>query len=716
LPRKFSDDASTSGEVSRVHSKDNGSSASLRQALLAPRSIAIIGASDDAAKTSSRPLQYLRRAGYAGTIYPINPRRETVLGERAWPSLSALPEAPDHAFILAPTKDVVAAAAECAAAGVCVATILATGFSGGDGGDQLATALKELCRTTGLRILGPSSIGVVDLHSKLILTANAAFAERDLPVGGTFVASHSGSLLGALVSRGKSRSVGFAGLVSVGNEIDLSLGEICSATLDDPNVTGYLLFLESLRHAEDLRKFAIAAAERGKPVVAYKLGRSPQGAELALSHTGALAGEDDIAAAFLRDCGIARVHLFESLLETLPLLGKIPISRASGRPARVGVVTTTGGGAAMVVDGLALRGIDVVKCTDETFARLAKAGVAANHERIIDLTMAGTRYDVMKAALDTMLSAPEFDLLVAVIGSSARFQADLAVQPIIDCSCAEKPLVAFLVPDAPEGLAMLAQKGVPAFRTPESCVDAIAAAFHRGSPKPQIRSTAHPSNAVLSQLNEWDAYGLFDRLGVPHAAAVRIAIGDDIPDLPFAYSVAVKLLSDQIAHKTDVGGVVLGVNDKVELRAAIDNIGRSLKEKRPDVVMTHVLVQPMTSGMSEVLVGFRRDPDVGPVVLLASGGIFTEIYRDRSLRLAPVDRETALEMIDELSISKIFKGFRGRKAADVSALADTVVSFSKLAMSEEFHVVDAEINPLIVRQEGDGVLALDAIVTISSTR
>lgn len=692
-----------------------GSRLALRQSLLAPRSIAIIGASDDLAKTSSRPLQYLRRAGYEGRIYPINPRRATVLGERAWPSLSALPEIPDHAFILAPTKEVLASARECAAVGVRVVTILATGFSGADGGDERAAELEELCRHTGMRVLGPSSIGVVDLRSRTILTANAAFAERDLPIGGTFVASHSGSLLGALVSRGKSRSVGFSGLVSVGNEIDLNLGEICSSTLDDPGVTGYLLFLESLRHAEDLRAFAIGAAERDKPVVAYKLGRSPQGAELALSHTGALAGEDDVAAAFLKDCGIARVHIFDSLLETLPLLNKISIGYAPSQSPRVGIVTTTGGGAAMVVDNLALSGIDVVKCSDATFERLGQAGVAANHERIIDLTMAGTRYDVMKVALDTMLSAAEFDMVIAVIGSSARFQPEIAVQPIIDCANSEKPLVAFLVPDAPDALAMLAHKGIPAFRTPESCVDAISAAFRRGSPKPQARAKRSSTGDSISQLNEWDAYELFETLGVPHAPSYKIAVGSSIPQLPFGYPVAVKLLSEKVAHKTDIGGVVLGVNNGDELLSAIERISLSVKKKLGHDVK-NVLVQPMVSGMSELLLGFRQDPDVGPVVLLASGGIFTEIYRDRSIRLAPVDRNVALEMIDELSIAKTFKGFRGKKAADIVALADAIVAFSGLATSDGINVVDAEINPLIIREEGGGVLALDAVVTIAGAK
>jgi acyl-CoA synthetase (NDP forming) len=686
----------------------------LAQALLAPRSIAIVGASDDPAKTSGRPLQYLRRAGYRGKIYPINARRSTVMGERAWPSLSALPEAPDHAFILAPTDDVLAIVAECAELGVGVATVLATGFSeGGVEGQKRVEQLQAISRTTGLRILGPSSIGVVDFRNNVLLTANAAFAEPDLPTGGTFVASHSGSLLGALVSRGRARSVGFAGMVSVGNEIDLSLGEICSATLDDPNITGYLLFLESLRHAQDLRAFAFEAAKRNKPIVAYKLGRSAQAAELALSHTGALAGEDDIAEAFLADCGIARVQNFESLLETLPLLGRIPIEAVSGRAPRVGVVTTTGGGAAMVVDGLALRGVDVVKASDETFAQLTKAGIGAHHERVIDLTMAGTRPDVMKSALDIMLSAPEFDLVVTVIGSSARFQPDLAVKPVIESANTEKPLVAFLVPDAPEALAKLAQADVPSFRTPESCADAIAAAFRRRAAKAPQLAPKQFRKAGASQLNEWDAYAMFEKIGLPHAPAARIAIGAEHIELPFDYPVAVKVLSDTIAHKTDVGGVVLNVSDEQALKAAIGQIVLSVKDKRPDIDVKEVLVQPMTSGIGEVLLGYRKDADVGPVVLLAAGGVFTEIYRDRSIRLAPINLQTARDMISELAITRAFEGYRGKKAGDLDALAHAIVAVSQLALSDEYDVVDAEINPLILHPKGEGVLALDALVKLS---
>ena len=225
-------------------------SETLRQALLAPRAVALIGQSNDPAKAGGRPLQYLRQAGYAGRIYAVNAKRDTVLGERAYPSVAALPEVPEHAYILVPTEAVIEAVAACGRAGVKVATIMASGFgeAGAEGAAREAE-LKRIAAETGIRIIGPSSLGVVDLRTRLMLTANAAFAEKDLPVGRIFAASQSGSMIGALVSRGKERGIGFAGLVSIGNEIDLSIGEICAATLDDPDIDSYMLFLETIRHA-----------------------------------------------------------------------------------------------------------------------------------------------------------------------------------------------------------------------------------------------------------------------------------------------------------------------------------------------------------------------------------------------------------------------------------------------------------------------------------
>src|SRR3954471_12727422 len=314
----------------------------LRQALLSPRSVAIVGQSDDPGKTTGRPLKFLRQMGYRGTIYPVNARRDTVMGERAYRSIAALPEVPDHAYLVVPTEAVVDAVAACGKAGVKIASILAAGFSE-TGADGVAREqrLRDVTSETGIRIVGPSCLGVINMREGVMLTANAAFAEADIPVGRTFVASHSGTMIGALMSRGKSKGIGFAGFVSVGNEIDVSVGEICLSTLDDPDIDGYLLFLETIRNAAALREFALGAAARNKPVVCYKLGRSSAARELAVTHTGALAGEDDVASAFLADCGIARVESLEGLLEAMPLVRRTPIRPVGTRPPRVAVLTTT---------------------------------------------------------------------------------------------------------------------------------------------------------------------------------------------------------------------------------------------------------------------------------------------------------------------------------------------------------------------------------------
>src|SRR5215470_14981967 len=274
----------------------------LRQALFSPRSVALIGQSNDPGKTTGRPLKFLRQARYVGRVYPINARRQEVLGERAWPSLDALPEIPEHAYVVTPIDRVMEALEACGRAGVAVATVLTDGFAEvGEAGRARETQLQEIVAATGMRVVGPSSLGIVNLRNGALLTANAAFDEPDLPSGRIFAASHSGGMIGTFLSRGKACGIGFAGLVSVGNEVDLSLGEICSAVLDDPDIDSYLLFLETLRHTDKLRAFAQRAAAIGKPVLAYKLGRSEEGRELAVTHTGALAGEDDVADAFFRD-------------------------------------------------------------------------------------------------------------------------------------------------------------------------------------------------------------------------------------------------------------------------------------------------------------------------------------------------------------------------------------------------------------------------------
>lgn len=692
------------------------------EALFAPESVALVGASDDRGKAASRPLDYLKRFGFAGRVYPVNPRRETVLGACAWPDLAALPEVPDHAFLLTDRDRALDQLDACGRLGVKAATILAGGFAdAGPDGASGETRIRAARDRWGIRVLGPNSIGVVNLHRALRLTGNAALREPGLVAGGTAVLSQSGSMLGALLSRGTARGLRFSRLVSVGNEVDLDIGTLGLATVDDPDTTAFMLFLETVRRADRLAAFARAAAAAGKPVVAYKLGRSPEAQELAVTHTGAMLGEDDAADAFFRAAGIVRVDSLDGFIEAVPLLAAGPsVAPVRTRRPAVGVVATTGGGGAMAVDRLVLAGLDVPAPSDATWAALAAAGVGAAvgsgvgaaRGRLVDLTLAGTRYDSIKAALDVMVRAPEFDLIVFAAGSSARFDPDLSIAPAVDAARvpgASGRLAVFVVPEAPDALARLGQAGVPAFRAPESLADAVAAALARHAPRDGFVVPARPIGD-LATLDEAASYDLLDRLGI--ATPERIVVGDDGPPetLPFDYPVVAKLLSGAVTHKSDIGGVVLDVPDRPSLTAAFRNIRAAAASRLPPGEAIRILVAPMVDAAGEVMIGYRHDPQVGPLVLLAPGGVMAELTAARSVRSAPVDPDEAAEMIAEVNVLGAMTGFRGRAAADLPALASALSALSGIGNLDGVRIVEAEINPLRLRTLGEGAVAVDAVV------
>lgn len=709
-------------------------------ALFAPAIVAIVGASGTPGKPAARPVEYLRRHRWAGQLFAVNPARQTVLGERAWPSVTSLPVVPDHVLVLTAADAAIETVRECAVLGVRVATVMADGFLDTDpAGRQRRAELRDILGHSGLRLLGPASLGVATIGDGLALTANAAFAEDDLPDGSIFVASQSGSAIGALLSRGKEMGLGFRSMASTGGELDLTLGEVCLASVDDPRIESYAIFIENIAGADDLRSFACAAAQRGKPVLAYKLGRSEAGAALAVSHTGALAGDDSVADALLADLGIARVRTFDALLEGQQFARSVALRpRGVARP-RVCVLSTTGGGGAMAVDCLAVSGAELPGPSDETITRLAERGISAGHGPLLDLTLAGTRYEVMKGALDVVLSAPEFDAVVAVPGSSARFHPELAVLPIAESAASATPLAAFVVPAAPDALRMLRQRGVAAFRTPESCADALTAVFGRRRPAETsaIPSTAPsrpcrqarlagsqrprgggadaraPKNSEL--MNEADSYGVLAGLGIPYARYAIVEVGRLPAELPVPGPAVVKVLSSQVPHKSDVGGIVLGVTDGAGLRSAAERIASEMGRRAPGIAVSRLLVQTMARGFGEALVGFRRDVHAGPVIVVAAGGVLAELYRDRSVRLAPVDLDTAREMVGEVVAFRALAGYRRARPGDLDALAGAIAALSRLADLDGPAVYEAEMNPLLVLPDGEGVVAVDALVRREQT-
>ncbi len=687
--------------------------------LFSPSSVAFYGASNDIRKMAGRPFHFLLKHGFEGRAYPINANRDTVLGHDAYPNLRALPEVPEHVFVLLPTEAVETVVEECAAAGVCVVTVFAGGFAeAGPEGVARQQRLVAIAQQAGMRVVGPNCVGMINPHHKLALSAaNVLELDRLIP-GNITVISQSGSLTGTILSRGRDLEVGFAKLISVGNEADLTIGEIGLACVDDPATDLFLLFLETFRDRDRIVAFAHAAHEAGKPIVVYKLGRSEAGRTAAVSHTGALVGPDAAVDAFFAAHGLLRVDLFETLLDIAPLVAKRrpPATPLAKRDAGISVITTTGGGGAMVVDRLGRQGLRLVGPSDEVIKRCGAKGIPVQPSTMVDLTAAGIRHDIVVEAIDSVLANPDTDAVIMVAGSTAQFYPHLSVNPIAEFAGSEKPLAAYIVPPAEDSRRMLIGKGIAAFRSPEGTADAITSLFQWRAPRGEVapadvERARGALEAIRGRPDEAQALAVFAAIGIEAVAATVVDPANDTPQIDFEYPVAVKAMAAGLAHKSEAGGVVLEVGNADALRTAIGAIRDRLGRRHPALALDGILVQRMETGLAEALVGFVRDPQAGPIVTVGAGGIYAELYDDTAVRLAPVSLDEAREMISEVRGLAVIRGLRGRSPGDAEALARAIVGMSNLAWVEP-RVAEAEINPLIVRPEGSGVVAVDGLLRL----
>lgn len=680
---------------------------SLTQSLLNPRGVALVGASADPTKNTGRPQRFLDAHGYEGKVYPINPRRKEVQGRQAYSSIAEIDGPCDQAFIMVPTDHVLEAVRECGVKKIPIATIYSDGFAErGAEGKALQQQLLDVAASSGVRVLGPNSMGVISPIGGLALSVNAVLEMPRLKPGRLGLISQSGTILGTLLSRGDARGIGFSRLLSVGNEADIGVGELIDALVDDPDTKAILLFLEAIRDAPKIAAAARRAFNAGKPVIAYKLGRSDAGASVALSHSGALAGEDKAVDAFFRSCGIVRIETLEALFEMPPLL----IGQAPPKNKRVGVMTTTGGGASTVVDRLGTAGLDIIAAPEAVHEKLAEFNLTIGRGPLIDLTMAGTREGVYGSALQELLDSDECDAVVCVVGSSAQFHPELAVSPIVETGKgASKPVAAFMVPQADDSLNLLADAGIAAFRTPEACADAMRAFFDWRAPSLlHSTGTLELPETRIGTLDEAQSLAMFSHIGVPVARHLTLSRDAKIPS-DISYPVVVKSLSSELPHKTEAGAVKLNIQNADELSVAMSDIVSNVESVKPNVTVDQFLIEEMISGVGEVLIGYRTDPQVGPIVVLAPGGVLAEVYGDTAIRMAPVSRHEAEQMIAEVKGLAPMRGYRNLPKGDLDSLAAALVHLSQLANAIT-SPSEAEVNPLIVKAEGDGVIAVDGLV------
>lgn len=685
---------------------------SVIDAILNPKSVVVVGASNDPAKLTGRPIAYLQRHNYAGTIYPINPKSDTVAGLKAYASARDLPEAPDLALVLVGANRVIDSVRELAAAGTKAAVVLASGF--GESGEEGRKRQEELREAAGsMRILGPNTIGLVNLSDGIMLTASGAMEMEDFTTGPIALLSQSGGIMGSLLSRAAGRGIGFSKLVATGNEADLEVSDFLSALADDPATQVIALYLETIRNVAAFRAAAEKVRAAGKRIVAYKVGRSESGAQSAVSHTGALAGADEVYDALFAQLGVIRAQTFADLLD-------IPAALAAGRMMkgkRVAIVTSTGGAATVVADNVGLAGLDMPAPDADTAAKLLALDLkeAVLDRNPIDVTLAGLRPDLFRAILKILAESPSYDGIAVVVGSSSIGQPDVVAGPVMEAmAITDKPIVTYVSPEAPGIVRHLNRNGIPAYAAPESC----SSAFLSLLPMPEVAPVARKASSVDTSdlpsgaLNEADAKGLYSRFGVPVTREISAATPAEAGAAAASFDgpVVIKILSNEILHKTEVGGVAVGIAPADVERASTEMLERV--RARSTGKVDGVLVQEMISGGVEMILGYNRDPQLGSYILLGAGGVTTELYQDVALRLLPLDRPQVTEMIDSLKCSALLKGFRGRPVADVEALTDAVLAFAEMADALEGRLQEAEINPVFVLPEGKGVRAADGLVVL----
>ncbi|MBB4320436.1 acyl-CoA synthetase (NDP forming) [Agrobacterium tumefaciens] len=683
------------------------------QALLNPTSVVVVGASSDPNKLTGRPIAYLQQHGYQGQIYPINPRSEMIGELKCYADAQSLPEAPDLGLVLVGANRVIDAVRGLSAAGTKAAVVLASGFGeAGEEGQRLQAQLREAAGS--MRILGPNTIGLVNLTDGIMLTASGAMDMKDFRTGGIAVLSQSGGILGSLLSRGVARGIGFSKLVATGNEADIEVADLLDAMTDDPATTVVALYLETIRNVEKFRRAAARVIAAGKSIVAYKVGRSETGAQSAVSHTGALAGADRVYDALFTQLGIIRAQTFADLLD-------IPAGLAQGRVLagkRVAIVTSTGGAATIVADNVGLAGLEMPSPDPETAQKLLALDLkeAVLDRNPIDVTLAGLRPDLFRAILKILAESPSYDAIVVVVGSSSIGQPDVVARPLLDSmNISNKPIMAYVSPDAPGIVQHLNASGIPAYAAPESCAAVLKALVRRpvtAVVPEQAKPAVDLSDLTAGALNEADAKRLCARFGFPITREVTAMTPAEAAAKAgdFGGPVVIKILSDEIMHKSEVGGVAVGVA-LADVEAACEAMlarVRSATTARID----GLLIQELVKGGVEFILGYNCDPQLGAGILLGAGGVQTELYQDVAMRLLPVTRDDVKEMIGELKCAALLDGFRGRPVADTEALVDAVLSFAEMVVALDSRLDEAEINPVFVLEKGNGVRAGDALAVL----
>ncbi|WP_333826730.1 acetate--CoA ligase family protein [Pararhodobacter sp.] len=689
-------------------------------AIFSPRAIAIVGASTEPTKTGGRPVHLLRKHGYAGAIYPVNPKVDAVQGLPAFATLDALPEVPDLVLVAVPGAAAVAALEMAAARGVAAAIVLSAGFSeSGAEGVALQERVSAIARESGMRIVGPNCLGAVGVRERAIGTFSIALEQEMPKAGGISIVSQSGNIGSAALSMLADSGVGLARFIATGNEADVQASDAIGWLADDAETRVILCCLETCRDGPRLTAALERAYKAGKPVIALKIGTSEAGQKAALSHTGGLAGSDRVFDAVFARYGAVRVHSLEELVEVGAAAEAVGARRIGVQPSAA-MVAASGGFGVMMADAASAHGVGVNPLGAEAQARIrAILPLAATGNPVDATAQMSANPDVLEALLDATLAddANTTVCLMLALGMGIPRLRKVFTEALarVTARHADRTLVACIA-GPKDAVADLRALGIACFPTIDAAMRGTAALGRieraRHHPAPPVEAIAPAPLPAGTTRNEASAKAALAAAGLPFPQEFTALSADDAARAADELGVplAMKILSPDIQHKSDIGGVALNVSGADGARAAYDRLIAAAAQHAPKARIDGVLIAPMTAGGTELILGTVTDPTFGPVVMVGLGGVFAEIFKDTALRLAPVSEDQALEMLRGLKAFALLDGARGRKPADVQAAARAVAALSRFAVRHADAVAEIDINPLLVRDAGQGAVALDALI------
>lgn len=675
------------------------------KAFLQPRSIAILGASNDFQKLNGRTLKALIDKKYGGAIYPVNPKYETIADLKCYPDVASIPGPIDLAVVAVPAKRVPGALRELGARKVPAAVVFSSGFSeiGGDG-VGLEQELTAAIRESGVRVVGPNCLGLINAFDNVMATFSQ-FSLGPTPPGPAAFVTQSGALGTATSGMARRRGLNFGYFINTGNETDVNFVDLMREVIADERIRVGAGYIEGLKDGRGLLAVAAEALEASKPLVITKVGRTKAGARAIASHTGSLAGADAVFDGVIRNHGIIRARSDEQLLDIVEGFTQCAVPEGRG----IGFLTRSGGAGALMADRAEELGLDVATLTPETTQQLKSVvpvfGSTANP---VDITAQGlVDPSIMRRSLEILLADPGVDIAVVWLAFTEK-HADITVQTFAEVKAATpKPFIVSWVGIPDEALKKMRECGIAALRGAEPAVDAAAALVRYGEARRNWQADRQARKALAlpdlalpagaGPVDSINAQRLLETCGVRTAPCALAKSADEavVAAERLGYPVVVKIESSDILHKTEAQGVRLKLMDAPAVREAYAAVMESARRYRPDARIAGVIVQTMAQGEVELVVGLQNDPVFGVVVMVGLGGIHIEVLKDVAFRCAPVTEAEAGRMLDELRGRALLDGVRGRPAVDRAAVAKLVSAVSRLGAAAGSRLRECDLNPVL---------------------